>query len=138
MHVSFVSSFSLLSHLQQTNKQIITVPILSSAAKEFPHGVFTLSACPTELPLTHYTSATGIATESDVDKLLDRWGKNHVAVQPPSFIALLQQQMMSPLAIFQVFCALLWLLDEYWSYTMWSLVSIVIFQVIHLCMHDIT
>ena len=47
----------------------------------------------------------------------------------PFFSYYQQQQMMSPLAIFQVFCAMLWLLDEYWSYTMWSLVSIVIFQV---------
>ena len=102
---------------------------LGAAGKEFPHGVFTLSACPVDRPLSHYTHCGGVATDAEVEKLIDRWGKNHVAVQPPSFMYLLQQQMMSPLAIFQVFCAMLWLLDEYWSYTAWSLLSIVIFQV---------
>ena len=42
----------------QRQKYFYTPPNkLGSAAKEFPHGVFTLSACPTDLPLVHYTSA---------------------------------------------------------------------------------
>ena len=28
----------------------------------------------------------------------------------------------------QVFCALLWLLDEYWSFTLFSLVSVVVYE----------
>jgi manganese-transporting P-type ATPase len=90
--------------------------------------VFSLSACPTDLKLTHYTASTGINTESEITKTLERWGKNHLAVQTPSFLELLQNQLLSPLAMFQVFCALLWLLDEYWSYTAWSLVSVVVFE----------
>lgn len=90
--------------------------------------MFSLSACPTDLKLTHYTSSTGINTESEITKTLERWGKNHLAVQTPSFLELLQNQLLSPLAMFQVFCALLWLLDEYWSYTAWSLVSVVVFE----------
>ena len=78
--------------------------------------------------MTHYTTATGIATESDVTKIIEKWGKNHLAVNTPSFLELLQIQLLSPLAMFQVFCALLWLLDEYWSYTMWSLVSVIVFE----------
>ena len=42
----------------QRQKYFYTPPNkLGSAAKEFPHGVFTLSACPTDLPLVYYTSA---------------------------------------------------------------------------------
>ena len=87
-----------------------------------------MSVCPTSLPLNHYTTALGITNDNDINKIIEKWGLNHLAVSTPSFIELLQAQLLSPLAMFQVFCALLWLLDEYWSYTMWSLVSVIVFE----------
>jgi hypothetical protein len=97
-------------------------------SKDFPNGAFSLSACPTSLELSRYAAAKGIETETEIAKVSEKWGKNHLAVHAPSFLELLQIQLLSPLAMFQVFCALLWLLDEYWSYTAWSLVSVVIFE----------
>jgi manganese-transporting P-type ATPase len=99
-----------------------------SSSRDFPNGVFSLCACPVSLELTHYTSANGLQTDSEITKMDEKWGKNHLAVHTPSFLELLQIQLLSPLAMFQVFCALLWLLDEYWTYTAWSLVSVVIFE----------
>ena len=99
-----------------------------SSSRDFPNGVFSLCACPVSLELTQYTSAGGLHTDSEITKIDEKWGKNHLAVHTPSFLELLQVQLLSPLAMFQVFCALLWLLDEYWSYTAWSLVSVVIFE----------
>ena len=99
-----------------------------SLSKDFPNGAFSLSACPTGLDLSRYATATGMETESEIVKVSEKWGKNHLAVHAPSFLELLQIQLLSPLAMFQVFCALLWLLDEYWSYTAWSLVSVIIFE----------
>lgn len=95
--------------------------------KRFPNGVFTLSTCPVNLPLQHYLQHPGLKV-ADVERLLERWGKNHLAVHIPSFLELLQAQLLSPLAIFQIFCSLLWLLDEYWSYTLWTLLSVVVFE----------
>lgn len=34
----------------------------AAGAKEFPHGVFSLSTCPIDMPLSHYTAAKGILT----------------------------------------------------------------------------
>ena len=97
-------------------------------AKKFPTGVFALSSCPVDLPVTHYTTCKGHLTKAAVDSNTERWGKNHLSIKIPGFLEMLQSQLLSPLAIFQVFCALLWLLDEYWTYTLWSLVSVVIFE----------
>jgi cation-transporting ATPase 13A1 len=101
---------------------------LGEDSSKYPNGVFTLSTAPTDLPLEEYTSSRGLASDSEVDKAVERWGKNHLAVHIPGFLELLQLQLLSPLAMFQVFCALLWLLDEYWTYTMWTLASVLIFE----------
>ena len=102
----------------------------SPLAKEFPNGVWQLATCPVGFKVEHYATSTGVGTKDMVETLLERWGPNHVAVQMPSFAQMLINQLLSPLAIFQVFCALLWLLDEYWTYTLWSLVSVVIFEAV--------
>lgn len=101
---------------------------LGASASKYPNGVFTLYQAPINLPLRSYLVARGLQNESEVEKTLEKWGKNHLAIHIPSFLELLQRQLLAPLAIFQVFCALLWLLDEYWSYTLWSLVSVVMFE----------
>jgi cation-transporting ATPase 13A1 len=95
---------------------------------KFKNGVFTLTAYPINLPLSQYISAVGYKSEVEVDKTVEKWGKNHLNVAVPTFLELLQMQLLSPLAIFQVFCALLWLLDEYWSYTLFTLASVIIFE----------
>eukprot|EP01034_Spumella_vulgaris_P021380 gene21380-27410_t len=101
---------------------------LGDNSRKYPNGVFTLSAYPTALPLTHYATAAGLKTDAEVERMVEVWGKNHLAVAIPSFFELLQLQLLSPLAIFQIFCALLWLLDEYWSYTVFTLISVVVYE----------
>lgn len=100
----------------------------SENAKKYKNGVFTLTAYPLALSMDQYLQATGIASEGEIIKLTEKWGKNHLAVAIPSFLELLKLQLLSPLAIFQVFCALLWLLDDYWSYTFFTLVSVVMYE----------
>jgi manganese-transporting P-type ATPase len=94
----------------------------------FPNGVFSLLTCPIDKPLEFYSKSYGIRTQADVANILDRWGKNHLSIQRPSFLQMLKIQLLSPLAIFQVFCAMLWLLDEYWSYTVFTLISVVVME----------
>eukprot|EP01040_Poterioochromonas_malhamensis_P009840 gene9840-10684_t len=101
---------------------------LGDQAKKYPKGVFTLSSYPINLPISHYLTSSGITSEGEISKLTEKWGKNHLAVAIPSFLELLQIQLLSPLAIFQVFCAILWLLDEYWTYTLFSLFSVVMYE----------
>jgi len=100
----------------------------AAGAKRFPNGVFSLSTCPIDKPLSFYTASLGIRSQADVAKQLERWGQNHLSIQQPSFLSMLKSQLLGPLAIFQVFCALLWLLDEYWTYTLWTLASVVMME----------
>jgi len=59
----------------------------------YKNGVLTLSASPVDLPLQHYWNARGHRSEGEVETVLEQWGRNHLAVQIPSFVELLQQQM---------------------------------------------
>ncbi len=99
-------------------------------ASEYPNGLWSLATCPISLPLRHYMDSRGVGSNEELETLLERWGPNHVSVQMPSFVQMLRDQLLSPLAMFQVFCAVLWLLDEYWSYTLWTLASVVIFEAV--------
>ena len=53
-------------------------------AKEYPNGVFMVSSCPTDRPLSEYTTSKGIQSDSDVELMLERWGRNHLGISPSS------------------------------------------------------
>ena len=46
----------------------------------------------------------------------------------PSFLDLYFQQITSPLTVFQLFCIILWCLDDYWQYSLFSLFMILLFE----------
>jgi cation-transporting ATPase 13A1 len=123
------ASRDLLLEFQRQSYQYVPATDLSeSERKSCPNGKFALCACPIDDPLSVYTRSKGLLSANSIADTKDKWGANHLSLITPSFLILLQQQLLSPLAIFQVFCALLWLLDEYWSYTVWTLCSVVIFE----------
>lgn len=119
---------SLLIEFQRQKYMYTPAAKLGERARDYLKGVFTLSTYPVNLPLTSYLSAKGLNSEGEVKRLLVQWGENHLAVAIPSFLELLKLQLLSPLAIFQVFCSLLWLLDDYWTYTLFTLVTVVIYE----------
>jgi len=99
-------------------------------AARFPNGVFFVASAPIADLITKYITATGFKAESELARAKEKWGTNVLSLPAPSFFELLKEQLTRPLAIFQVFCALLWLLDEYWTYTLWTLVSVVVFEAV--------
>ena len=75
--------------------------------------------CPITEPLASYVSSTGIS-QDDVESLVAVYGKNVLTIPTPKFFDLYKEQLLAPLAIFQFFCAVLWMLDEYWQYTLFT------------------
>eukprot|EP00667_Euglena_gracilis_P000330 EG_transcript_331 len=83
---------------------------------------------PIALPVRDYQSSEGLASRAEVDSRQERFGINRLAVQQPRFLELLYHQLLSPIAMFQLFTAVLWLLDEYWQYTLFTLFTIVLLE----------
>ena len=83
--------------------------------------------CPTELPLSEYAAADGLGAR-EVTARRELFGANSFDIPLPSFGELYKQQITSPIACFQLFCSVLWLLDEYWKYTLFTLFMILTFE----------
>jgi cation-transporting ATPase 13A1 len=83
---------------------------------------------PTDQPLAFYANATGYTAEEPFKAAVNRWGLNRFDIPLPTFADLYIEQATAPFFVFQVLCVLLWMLDEYWSYSVFTLVLLLIFE----------
>ncbi|KAI5180241.1 manganese-transporting P-type ATPase [Nematocida sp. AWRm80] len=54
--------------------------------------------------------------------------KNEFKIIPATFISMFAEHAVSPFFVFQIFCALLWMLDEYWKYSLFTFFTIIVFE----------
>ncbi|KAK1733658.1 cation-transporting ATPase [Skeletonema marinoi] len=86
---------------------------------------------PIDLALTFYIHTwKGHTTSHSITQTRSIYGPNATLIPLPPYIALLTEQLLQPLFLFQLFCVLLWSLDEYWIYALFTLGSIVMFECI--------
>lgn len=86
---------------------------------------------PSKLPLRDYASAarsTLALSEETILRGLTRFGSNKLEMPAPTFSELYKESLLAPFFVFQVFCIFLWLLDEYWKYSVMTLVMMLMFE----------
>ena len=92
-------------------------------------GSVRLLSFPINEPIAEFIKANaGIASSQELHKREALYGANKVDIPVPPFSHLFLEQLLSPIPIFQLFCSALWMMDEYWKYTIFTLFSICGFE----------
>lgn len=83
---------------------------------------------PDAQPLSHYLRHRGLSDDAAVAAARRRYGKNVFDFPLPTFAQLFREQATAPFFLFQVLCVGLWLLDEYWYFSLFTLLMLVVFE----------
>ena len=84
-------------------------------------------AYPDRRSATWYVSRTG-HDDVSAEAATHKWGVNELRVPRPGFWDILREQLVAPFFAFQTFCCVLWLADEYWYYSLFTLAMLVVFE----------
>jgi cation-transporting ATPase 13A1 len=78
--------------------------------------------------LKTFQLSQGLTSSSEIKKLQQHYGDNAFDIPIPTFTELFQDHAVAPFFVFQIFCVGLWLLDEYWYYSLFTLFMLVAFE----------
>lgn len=75
-----------------------------------------------------FQESQGLLTQEEIDRVQQHYGDNTFDIPVPTFTELWKEHAVAPFFIFQMFCVGLWLLDDYWYYSLFTLVMLVGFE----------
>ncbi|KAL5483774.1 hypothetical protein EMCRGX_G020188 [Ephydatia muelleri] len=96
----------------------------------YKDGQFSPLPFPVDLPYSQYVQWKGYGSDDDVERAKMKYGKNQLEMFSPDFWAMFRERASAPFFVFQVFCVGLWCLDEYWYYSLFTLLMLVSFEAI--------
>ena len=65
---------------------------------------------------------------SDVTAIAEKYGDNKFDIPIPTFLELMKEHTMAPFFVFQVFCVGLWMLDDMWYFSLFTLFMLIVFE----------
>jgi manganese-transporting P-type ATPase len=84
--------------------------------------------CRTNFPITFLCNWSGFPAKEELISGQIRFGPNMFQVRRPTFMELYKKQLLNPFSVFQIFCVLLWAIDDYLIYSFFSLFMVLLFE----------
>jgi hypothetical protein len=84
--------------------------------------------CRTDFPLEFLREWVGFPAPHQTVAGQIRFGPNMFKVKQPTFGELYKKQLLNPFSVFQIFCVLLWAIDDYIVYSFFSLFMVLMFE----------
>ncbi|KAI8803489.1 hypothetical protein BJ742DRAFT_761321 [Cladochytrium replicatum] len=81
-----------------------------------------------KLPMGHFANFKGFMSDTEVAAAKQKYGPNAFDIPLPSFQELMQEHLVAPFFVFQLFCVALWFLDDMWYYSLFTLVMLFVFE----------
>ncbi|KAI9052919.1 hypothetical protein LZ554_003191 [Drepanopeziza brunnea f. sp. 'monogermtubi'] len=78
--------------------------------------------------LAEFQKSRGITSPSELSRIHQHYGDNTFDIPVPTFTELFKEHAVAPFFVFQIFCVGLWMLDEYWYYSLFTLFMLVVFE----------
>ena len=88
---------------------------------------YTLDAQPKPL-IADFQKSRGLTSIVELDRIQQHYGDNKFDIPVPGFVELFKEHAVAPFFVFQIFCVGLWMLDEYWYYSLFTLFMLVAFE----------
>ena len=78
--------------------------------------------------IDNFQKSCGLTSEAEIERIQQHYGDNTFDIPVPTFTELWKEHAVAPFFVFQMFCVGLWLLDDYWYYSLFTLFMLVGFE----------
>ncbi|PKC13426.1 hypothetical protein RhiirA5_459417 [Rhizophagus irregularis] len=75
-----------------------------------------------------FRNSKGLETVNEIKSVQEKYGFNRFDIPVPTFRELFKEHAVAPFFVFQLFCVGLWVMDEYWYYSLFTLFMLVVFE----------